>query len=179
MLSARRTTAKRKAKVKTGPARNPREPDQLQWVSFAQRVGPRPASASVRAQLTARLLAHHYDRKLAAGAVATPGSALAVHACRLVTVAEREGIARSLRKTLREARKPLTSWTARSWVCRPNVVAASEAIDTITLHLHSPRPVDAIGMTRLRLLLADGTGPLYVAGQGDLTASLRAVLAAL
>ena len=59
------------------------------------------------------------------------------------------------------------------------MVAAADLIDTVTLRLHSPRPVDARGMARLRLLLSDGTGPLYVAGRGDLIGSLRAALAAL
>jgi hypothetical protein len=34
-------------------------------------------------------------------------------------------------------------------------------------------------MARLRLLLADGAGPLYRAGRGSLAAELRGVLAAL
>jgi hypothetical protein len=34
-------------------------------------------------------------------------------------------------------------------------------------------------MARLRILLSDGSGPLYRTGQGTLTAALRGVLAAL
>jgi hypothetical protein len=47
------------------------------------------------------------------------------------------------------------------------------------LLLHSPRPVRARGVARLRLLLSDGTGPLYRSGRGSLAAELRGVLAAL
>jgi len=39
--------------------------------------------------------------------------------------------------------------------------------------------VRARGMARLRMLLSDGTGPLYRAGRGSLAAELRGVLAAL
>jgi len=35
------------------------------------------------------------------------------------------------------------------------------------------------GMARLRMLLTDGTGPLYDGGSGSLAAELRAVAAAL
>lgn len=47
------------------------------------------------------------------------------------------------------------------------------------LRLHSPRPVTARGMARLRLLLADGGGPLYRFGRGDLEGRLMAAFAAL
>jgi hypothetical protein len=130
-------------------------------------------------RLKAWLLTDGYDRMLAVGVIAAPDSALDVHARRLTTIAEREAVARSLRRSLREARKPLSSWTARSWIHRPNVVAAAELIDTVTLRLHSPRPVDTRGMARLRLLLSDGTGPLSVSGRGDLVGRLHAALAAL
>ncbi len=54
-----------------------------------------------------------------------------------------------------------------------------EVIDDITLLLHSPRPVRARGMARLRMLLSDGRGPMYRNGRGSLAAELRGVLAAL
>jgi hypothetical protein len=167
-----RDGAAREVRTMTGPV-------EFGWVTFADKVGPEPASAPLLTRLTARLLANSYDRKLASGAVVAPGTALAVHARRLITVAERESVARSFRTALREARKPLTPWTARSWTHRPNVNAAAGAIDAVTLHLHSPRPVSAEGMARLRLLLSDGTGPLYICGRGDLVSALRTALSAL
>jgi hypothetical protein len=59
------------------------------------------------------------------------------------------------------------------------VLAAEHVIDDVTLLLHSPHPVRARGMARLRLLLSDGAGPLYNPGSGSLVAALRGVLAAL
>ena len=61
----------------------------------------------------------------------------------------------------------------------PNITAAEDVIDQITLRLHSPRPVNARGMARLRLLLSDGDGPVYRFGRGDLEGRLGAALAAL
>jgi hypothetical protein len=60
-----------------------------------------------------------------------------------------------------------------------NIAAAEELIDAITLRLHSPRPVSARGMARLRRVLSDGAGPLYWYGEGDLGGRLGAALAAL
>lgn len=157
---------------------NPRDVWQDGWVLPAASISPAPPAPPLT-RLRARLLASRYDRMLAVGVVGSPGSALDVHARRLVTVAEREAVARSFMECLREARQPLTAWTARSWTHRPNVLAAGDLIDNATLRLHSPRPVDPRGMARLRLLLGDGTGPLYVLGRGDLTGRLQAAVAAL
>ena len=159
-----------------GDSMNPYGAEQFNWVSFAENMGPLPVAAPLRSRITARVLAEHYDRKLLAGAVPMPGSALAIHARRLTTVAEREIVARSLRAALDDARKPLTIWTARSWTHRPHVAAAADLIDAVTLHLHSPRPVSTEGMARLRLLLSDGAGPLYASERGELAWALRTAL---
>ena len=60
-----------------------------------------------------------------------------------------------------------------------NIEAAEDLIDAITLRLHSPRPVSARGIARLRVVLADGTGPMYRFGRGDLGGRLGAALAEL
>jgi hypothetical protein len=144
-----------------------------------QVIGPRPVGAPLLTRLTARVLASRYDQMLAVGMSVPAGSALEVHARRLTTIAEREAIARSFRRSLREAGTPPSAWTARSWIHRPNVLAAEELIDTVTLWMHSPRPVNPRGMARLRLLLTDGTGPLYAPRSGGLGARLHAALAVL
>lgn len=134
---------------------------------------------SLAARLTALLRAGHYDRLLAVGVPAREGSALAVHQMRLMTIAEREAIARSLRNTVREARSGANPLTSRVPLHPTNVLAAEDMIDAVTLRLHSPQPVSARGMARLRVLLADGRGPLYRFGHGDLKGRLGAALAAL
>jgi hypothetical protein len=158
---------------------NPRDTRHDGWATSADNIHSLPASPGLLARLAARLLVSRYDGMLAAGVTPASGSALEVHARRLTTFHEREVVARSYRLALAEARQPLTMWTARSWAHRPNLVGAADLIDTVTLRLHSPRPVTVRGMARLRMLLTDGTGPLYLAGDGDLNERLRSALAAL
>jgi hypothetical protein len=143
----------------------------LRWVA-----GPRP---SLVARVTARLRACRLDRQLAVGVPAPSGSALAVHQERLTSAAEREAIARTLRHLVREAHTggPLSS--SRIPVHPDNVLAAEDLIDAITLRLHSPRPISARGVARLRVVLSDGCGPMYRYGRGDLSGRLGAALAAL
>ena len=62
------------------------------------------ARRSVRARVTARLRAARFDRALAVGVPAPAGSALAVHAARLTSVAERQAVARALRRAVRDAK---------------------------------------------------------------------------
>src|SRR5688572_28855815 len=58
---------------------------------------------SVWMRLTARLHAGRFDAMLAVGVPAPAGSVLAVHAARLTSTAEREALARSLRRAVYEA----------------------------------------------------------------------------
>jgi hypothetical protein len=62
------------------------------------------ARPSVRARVTARLRARRFDWALAVGVPAPAGSALAAHAARLTSVAERQTVARVLRRTVRDAK---------------------------------------------------------------------------
>jgi len=130
-------------------------------------------------RVMARLLAAKFDRMLAVGVRPTQGSPLAVHAARLISVEEREGIAASLRRAVSDARDAHAPVSSRVPLNVPNLVAAEDRIDQITLRLHSPRPVNVRGMARLRLLLAGGAGPMYRCGRGDLEGRLGAALAAL
>ena len=107
-----------------------------------------------------------------------PGSPLEVHVARLTSVREREGIARAFRQVVNSVdtnsrallRVPMLSHQISE--CR-------DVIDDITMRLHSPRPVCPEGMARLRILLSDGTGPLYCDGGASLAAELRGALADL
>lgn len=137
---------------------------------------PRP---SLSARVVAWVFAGRFDRMLAVGAPAPAGSALAVHAARLTTVKEREAIARSLRRSLDGASTRDAALSSRMPLNVSNITAAEDRIDQITLWLHSPRPVTPRGVARLRLLLADGAGPMYRYGRGDLDGRLGAALAAL
>ncbi len=134
---------------------------------------------SMTSRLIARLRAGRLDRLIAVGVPAPVGSAQAAHEARLMSMTERETIARSLRAALADARGRGLLLSSRVPLHVPNITAAEDVIDAVTLRLHSPRPVSARGMARLRQILSDGTGPLYRYGRGDLRGRLGAALAAL
>ena len=153
-------------------------PDLLTTASDVLRrtAAPRP---SLGARLKARLRAHQLDRQLAVGVPAPAGSALAVHQARLTSVAEREAVARTLRRAVTEVHAGGGPMSSRVGLHTTNIAAAEDLIDAITLRLHSPRPVNARGMARLRAVLSDGCGPMYRYGRGDLGGRLGAALAEL
>ncbi|KUI01038.1 hypothetical protein AU189_11860 [Mycolicibacterium acapulense] len=129
--------------------------------------------------MVARLRANKFDRMAAVDGV-TPGSgAYAAHCARLTSTAEREAVAGALRRIVRDARGRGPLMSSRVPLHVPNIIAAEDVIDEITLRLHSPRMVGPRGMARLRVLLADGAGPVYRYGRGDLVDRLRAAMAEL
>jgi hypothetical protein len=97
----------------------------------------------------------------------------------LTSVAEREAVARTLRRVVTEVHAGGGPLSSRVGLHTTNIEAAEDVIDAITLRLHSPRPVGARGMARLRIVLSDGCGPMYRFGRGDLRGRLGAALAAL
>ena len=107
------------------------------------------------------------------------GSALAVHEGRLTSVEEREAIACSLRRAVRDVHSGGWPLSSRVPLNAANIAAGEDLIDAITLRLRPARPVSARGMARLRRVLADGTGPLYRFGRGDFEGRLGAAVAAL
>ena len=108
------------------------------------------------------------------------GSALLVHAERIVAFPEREAIARALRLAVAATRRPPQDLTSgRVPIHRDNVAAAEATIDALAFALHAPIPANARGMARLRLVMSDGTGPFYRHGRGDLDGRLGTARAAL
>jgi hypothetical protein len=148
--------------------------------SFTQPAGAAIGRPTVGRRLVARLWAGHFDRMFAIGMRPTPRTAAWAHAQRLTSVAEREAVSGVLRRSLDAARfSTFLSRGAGVELNRANILAASEVIEAVTLRLHSPMPIDARGMARLRLILADATGPLYRHGNGDLPTRIGAAMAAL
>ncbi|MBN3459698.1 hypothetical protein JNN96_37335 [Mycobacterium sp. DSM 3803] len=142
----------------------------------------RDRTPSLRARFVARWRSARLDALLAVGVPAPAGSALAVRAARLTSMAEREAIARALRHVVREAARQQECgflMTARIPLHHQNIAAAVDIIDKITLRLHAPLPVSARGMARLNRVLTDGCGPLYELGRGDLAGRLGAAFAEL
>lgn len=137
------------------------------------------AEESIATRVIAELFATRFDKQLAAGAAPEPGSALAAHVSRLVSAGERRKLAETLRHSVSEVYSGRAPMSARIPVDRSGVAAAVGLIDQVASRLVAPRPVSAHGVARLRILLSDGTGPMYWSGGGDLGAELRTVLAHL
>ena len=67
-------------------------------------------------------------------------------------------------------------------VIAPNyqpIVNAEPTIDRVIALLTAHHPVRSQGIARLRLLLSDGGGPIYLGGCGNLQEELHGVIAAL
>lgn len=137
------------------------------------------AEASITTRVIAELFAIRFDKQLVAGVAPEPGSVLAAHVSRLASACERRKLAEALHRSVCEAHSRRTRISATIPVDRSAVAAAVGLIDQVVLRLTGPRPVSARGVARLRLLLSDGTGPMYWPGGGDLGAELRAVLGQL
>jgi hypothetical protein len=132
------------------------------------------------ARLLSYLLAARYDRKLAAGVLAEPASPMAIHAWRITSTTERRALSRTLRRCVRDAGLHSSFVvTARIPLAGGDIRGAAPLIDAITQRLDAQQPVSACGMARLRVLLAEGYGPLYRDGRGDLHGRLAVALAVL
>jgi hypothetical protein len=65
-------------------------------------------------------------------------------------------------------------------ICRTKITQAGPALAELANHLVSPGPVDASGMARVKLLLRDGSSPLYRRPEADdLEDALQEAIAAL
>jgi hypothetical protein len=118
----------------------------------ARRIRPRE-------RLRARLSPARLDAALAAGAPADARAELSIRAHRLISLRTRQRLAAEIRETLEHARRP----PHRLESIRParRVIHAAPLLLELADHLECRGPVDACGVARTRLLLRDGTGPVY------------------
>ena len=120
------------------------------------------------------------DTKIADGAGRPLDPALARRATALTSPRVREDLARSVRRVIGDAREPANPLRPRAPVAREEVVAASHELRQLASRLLAPMPVTAHGVAKVRLLLSDGSGPLYRRDRpGDLSAAARDALASL
>jgi len=134
------------------------------------------ASARVRARMSARRL----DRALAAGASPDSSAGLSVHAHELIGTRARGLLSRSIRRLLQDALCPLRPLSFSVPVCRAKVVRAQRTLEDLAERLDGDEPLNACGLARLRVLLSDGTGPVYDRPHADdLAPALERAIAAL
>jgi hypothetical protein len=158
------------------PASSPTWPASAR-VSQRQRAGWRRRT---RWALLARWHADTLDRALAAGAGPYAGALITVRAQQLTTARSRRRLAGGLARVRRDAVDELSGFTAVVAPDRHEVAAAAPEIAALERRLRDGERVDAAGVAMLRLLLTDGSGPLYdPVGAGSLARHLRAVAGAL
>jgi hypothetical protein len=133
---------------------------------------------NLRDRLRARFRAGSLDRQLAEGALPEASVALALHAARVYGRSQRRLLADSLTRL---------SNVSGSAPARLRVPVDQEAVRRASRELHAvadrlsgDSPVNVCGVARVRVLIADGTGPLYRAARPEqLRRELRSALSAL
>lgn len=134
------------------------------------------AAATPRTWARIRALLHPgaLDRRLAAGADPARDQELAARATLLLRRGTRLQIAEGLEMAAASARSGhgIHSLSAIVPVAGPAVRAASDDLCALAQRLRANDPVRPQGVALARELLVDGTGPLYVAQNGDALAPL-------
>jgi hypothetical protein len=113
------------------------------------------------ARVRERLFAGRLDQELAAGADPGASPALRLHSERLCNPRQREDLAKRLREAVTSAFEGPRPLSAAVPVRAHAVREASDEVEDLACQLTAPWQVDARGVALTRLLLTDGSGPLY------------------
>jgi hypothetical protein len=120
----------------------------------------RARDARARDRLVARWKSPKLDRALAKGVPPETSGALLLRARTLLGPRARRELGRALQRILREASH--APWPgARMPVRRNEVMDARDDLNLLARRLLAPAPVDVRGVAQVRLLLSDGSGPLF------------------
>ncbi len=114
--------------------------------------------------LRAHVVAHRRSltRELSEGANPASSPELTLRAEQLTSDRTRRTLARSLRRTVHEARHPAPRRVGFALVRRGALMDAADAIDVLVKRLHSPGPIAAEGAALIERMLSDGAwSPLY------------------
>jgi hypothetical protein len=111
------------------------------------------------------------DRRLADGAAPESSLDLAIRADVLIRPEQRAVLARDLDHIAVTARRKRSKAQVR--VCRHRIREASAELAALSRQLSAPGPVSVRGVAMIRVLLSDGTGPLF---QPDSRVDLRLLL---
>lgn len=122
-------------------------------------------------RLSVRVRRRRLDQALARGTPPETAAPLALRARQLTTLSCRRAIAASLRRVVRDTCRGVSPVQARMSPRLIQVIAASDELTRLADALASPGPVSARGVAQARILLTDGSGPLY---NPNSTGNLRA-----
>ncbi len=131
--------------------------------------GGRTEHPSSSLTLRAHVAAHRrmLTSELSEGANPASSPELALRAEQLTSDHKRRVLARSLRRTVHEARHPVPRRVAFGLVRRGAVLDAADAIDILVKRLHSPEPIAPEGSALVERMLSDGAwSPLYGGAPG-------------
>jgi hypothetical protein len=128
----------------------------------------------------AALIGRTLDRRLASGDSLGSGRLLAARAGHLASARARRELVRDWQRVLDQALRAPRPRNPHVPLCRDRIFDAAGAMRAMLDALSTPVPVSARGVAMARLLLSDGTGPLYNRKSPvDLSAALREVTARL
>jgi hypothetical protein len=122
------------------------------------------SGARARDRLAALLLAHRLDVELASGVAPDARASLTLRAQRLIEPRVRATLSGQLRRLVRDAMSGRRSLGAQIRPCHSEVLVAADQLDALADRLLAQDAVEARGVAQARLLLGDGTGPLYHPG---------------
>jgi hypothetical protein len=104
----------------------------------------------------------------------------AVREARMVSERSRRRLAEAIEQSVARAERPRRGLSAAVPIVREAARDARGALLDLAERLRAPRPVAADGMREARMLLVDGSGPLYVeSAPGALRAAAHRALEAL
>jgi len=136
--------------------------------------------SSAHMRLMTRLRASRLDAALANGASPDSSAALSLHAHTLISATTRRELSCSIHRVLRKAERPHHPYDSTAPVCRHKILQATIALEELADYLQGPDPVAVRGVAQVRLLLRDGSSPLYNHPRADdLHRSLQTALDAL
>lgn len=134
----------------------------------------------MRERVRARLFPWRLDLALARGVPADSRGDLSIRAHRLISLRTRQDLVTEIFAVLDEAMDPPPARHRVVSGCDVEVLVAAPLLQEIARQLAHPGPVDAAGVARIRILLHDGTGPLYSeTWTGQLEPALERALVAL
>jgi hypothetical protein len=110
--------------------------------------------------LLARFRARELDSQLAAGLSAESSDLLFAHAVRIARPGSCAALASGLRKAVSAAQKP-KGLSNRAPLRRGDILGAQESLFALAERLERAGPIHARGVAQVRMLLGNGSGPLY------------------
>jgi hypothetical protein len=137
-------------------------------VVAVDRRAARAFAPSPLARVFARLRGRALDRALIDGADPAAGPQLAAHAARLTARSTRARVARTLERLSGTASEPPRLWGVLP--SRRAIAANADELRALAVLLRGTSPLYAQGIAMLRILVSDGTGPVYTDPDGQVLA---------